>query len=220
MTRFFGWLAADNIAVHETGLAAPLPELFPEERIGLERAVRKRVREFTGGRYCARRCLEALGFDPVAILAGDNRMPVWPNGVVGSITHTDDHCAAVVARLSGGIASIGIDLEPYDDLPTDILDIVCRAEELAWLDDQPLDRRGLLAKAIFSAKECAYKAQYPHSRDMLEFHDFRVWLHADEQHFEAEFMRDCPPFSKTQRLQGQLRIAKGGIACAIVIAGG
>jgi 4'-phosphopantetheinyl transferase EntD len=143
---------------------------------------------------------------------------VWPEGVIGSITHTDDHCAAVIARRSRGIASIGIDLEPDNDLPADILDTVCRIEELTWLNDQPAEQRGLLAKAIFSAKECAYKAQYPLSRDVLEFHDLGVWLYTDEQRFEAEFMRDCAPFTKGQRLAGRSRISNGAIACAIVLA--
>jgi len=146
-----------------------------------------------------------------------DRMPVWPEGITGSITHTDDHCAAVLARHSGGIASLGIDLEPDEDLPADILEMVCRPEELVWLQEQRADRRGLLAKVIFSAKECAYKAQYPLSGTMLEFHDFRIQLHADEERFEAEFMRDCAPFMKMQRLLGRVRIGKGGIACAIII---
>jgi 4'-phosphopantetheinyl transferase EntD len=220
MTRYFDWLAADGVAVHEMSLDAAPSELFPEERIGLERAVPKRIREFTAGRHCARRCLEELGFAPVAIPSESDRLPLWPEGVTGSITHTDDHCAAVIARRSRGITSIGIDLEPDDDLPADILDTICRPEELAWLEEHQSGERGLLAKAIFSAKECAYKAQYPLSRELLEFHDFRVRLRADEQRFDAEFMRDCAPFARGQQLSGQLRIGNGGIACALIIRGG
>jgi 4'-phosphopantetheinyl transferase EntD len=218
MTRYFDWLAADGIAVHEMSLDAAPSELFPEEREGLERTVPKRIREFAAGRYCVRRCLEELGLAPVAIPSGSDRLPVWPEGVIGSITHTDDHCAAVIARRSQGIVSIGIDLEPDDDLPADILDTICRPEELAWLEERQSSERGVLAKAIFSAKECAYKAQYPLSRDVLEFHDLGVWLYTDEQRFEAEFMRDCAPFTKGQRLAGRLRISNGAIACAIVLA--
>ena len=159
-----------------------------------------------------------LGFNPVAMPPGQDRQPVWPKGIVGSITHTDNHCAAAVGRLSSGIGSVGIDLEPDNSLPTDILGLVCRPEERLWLQEQPIGRRGLLAKVIFSAKECAYKAQYPLSRDMLEFHDFRIRLDCDADRFEAEFMRECTPFIAGQRLQGQLRIANGGIACAVIIA--
>lgn len=218
MIRYFDWLADKELAVHETALSEPVPELFPVERISLERAVPKRLKEFAAGRHCARRCVEKLGLDPAPIPSGDDRLPLWPEGVMGSITHTDDHCAAVVARLSRKIVSIGIDLEPSVDLPADILEIVCRPEESAWLQKQSENRRGLLAKVIFSAKECAYKAQYPLSRDMLEFHDFRIRLQSDEERFEVEFMRDAVPFRMTQRLQGRLRIANGCIACALIIA--
>lgn len=217
MIRYFDWLAADGIAVHEIWLDMTPSALLPEERQGLERAAPKRFREFAAGRHCARRCLQELGFAPVAIPSGSDRLPIWPEGVTGSITHTDDHCAAAVARCSQDVTSIGIDLEPDDDLPEDILDTVCLSEEQMWLRDQPVGRRGLLAKAIFSAKECAYKTQYPLSRTMLEFHDFRIRLRTDDQCFEAEFMRDAGLFIKGERLAGQIRIGNGAIATAIVL---
>lgn len=219
MPRYFDWLDAEGLALYETELTDPLSDLFPDERIGLERAVPKRVREFTAGRHCARLCLRELGFAPGAILSGPDRLPVWPEGVTGSITHTDDHCAVVVGRISSRVGAIGIDLEPEGDLPADILEMVARPEECIWLQEQPAGRRGLLAKVIFSAKECAYKAQYPLSHTMLEFHDFRLRLNSNEDGFEAEFMCDCAPFTEGQRLSGQLRIANGGIACAIIIPG-
>jgi 4'-phosphopantetheinyl transferase EntD len=56
-------------------------------------------------------------------MAGD-RTPVWPDGVVGSITHTGDFAAAAVA-WAADIAGLGIDSEQVIDpaAARDIADI-------------------------------------------------------------------------------------------------
>jgi 4'-phosphopantetheinyl transferase EntD len=63
-------------------------ELFAEEASLLgPGSVEKRWREFAAGRSCARKALAASGHAPVAVLQGAGREPVWPQGIVGSITH-------------------------------------------------------------------------------------------------------------------------------------
>src|SRR5262245_29080334 len=81
--------------------------LAAEEEAALGPACEVRVREFTLGRLCARRALEALGHAPVPILRGPGREPLWPDGLVGSITHTRRYCAAVVAPRTR-LVSVGI----------------------------------------------------------------------------------------------------------------
>src|SRR5437867_13394741 len=70
----------------------------------------KRLREYCAGRLCARRALAELGISGHSLRHGQDRRPVWPQGVVGSITHTDSFCAAVVAR-KGPLRAIGLDAE-------------------------------------------------------------------------------------------------------------
>ena len=221
MADCFSWFADAEIAVHEMAVGdASEAELLPEELAHVRRAVPKRVQEFAAGRICARRAMAKLGLPPAAIPAGADRAPVWPDGVLGSITHADGHCAAAVARSGHGIAAIGLDLEEAALLPEGVLEIVCSAEEHAWLDAHSSAEREILARAIFSAKECAYKAQYVLSRRMLEFHDLHLDLDLPQGRFAAIFLRDVPPFARGQTMTGRLRIATGRIACALALRAG
>ena len=96
------------------------------------RAVDRRRAEFTTVRTCARIALGRLGLPPAPLLTGSKREPLWPAGVVGSITHCDGYRAAAVARASE-VAAIGIDAEPHDPLPDGILDRVTLPAERAHL---------------------------------------------------------------------------------------
>ena len=120
----------------------------------------RRLRTFAFGRACAR---AALGED-IAIPVGQGGQPTWPAGVIGSITHTDDHAAAVV--MTAG-RSIGIDLESraHAARTPDLLEMVALPSE-----------RGLDAALVFSAKEAVYKCLYPITGTFLEFHDVELAL--------------------------------------------
>jgi 4'-phosphopantetheinyl transferase EntD len=163
--------------------------------------------------------MEKLGHAPAPVPAAPDRAPVWPAGLVGSITHAAGRCAAAVARAADGFQAIGLDLEPASALPPDILETVCLPGEQAWLQSQPAADRDVLARAIFSAKECAYKAQYPLSGVLLEFHELGLALDLRSGRFTATFLRDCPPFSRHAELSGHIRIAGGFIACAAALCG-
>jgi 4'-phosphopantetheinyl transferase EntD len=219
MADIFSWFASAEIAVHETAIADALADLFPEEAAQVSRAVPARVQEFAAGRFCARQAMTQLGYAPAPIPAAPDRSPIWPAGLVGSVTHSVGHCAAAVARAADGFQAIGLDLEPASALPPDILDMVCLPEEQAWLQSQPSADRDVLARAIFSAKECAYKAQYPLSGVMLEFHELRLALDLGSGHFNASFLRACPPFALDAEISGEIRIAEGFIACAATLRG-
>ncbi|MBL3669887.1 hypothetical protein JL475_28675 [Streptomyces sp. M2CJ-2] len=75
--------------------------LLPEEEPLVTAAVEKRGREFTAVRHCARQALRELGVAPGPILTDRAGAPVRPAGVVGSMTHGEGYCAAVLARLQG-----------------------------------------------------------------------------------------------------------------------
>jgi 4'-phosphopantetheinyl transferase EntD len=135
--------------------------------------VDKRHREFAAGRRAARAAMVELGQRGVAIPMGPDRAPVWPEGLVGSISHTDTHCLAAVAR-SGNVRSLGLDLETDLPLQQDLWPEICTSDEMAWLATQPTPTRGHLARLIFSAKEAVYKAQYPLTGQLLEFDAFEI----------------------------------------------
>src|SRR5690242_4153856 len=71
--------------------------LFPAEAAQIQGAVEARRREFATGRHCARQALAALGVPATPLLSGGHREPLWPAGVVGSITHCTGYRAAAVA---------------------------------------------------------------------------------------------------------------------------
>src|SRR5260370_17424999 len=91
--------------------------LLPAEAVALGRdTVAKRRREFAAGRTCARPALAALDVYDIAILRGTKAQPLWPPGIVGSITHSADHSGPAVARPQD-VVSIAIAVQSTHDLP-------------------------------------------------------------------------------------------------------
>jgi 4'-phosphopantetheinyl transferase EntD len=73
--------------------------------------------------------------------------------------------------MSRDVAALGIDVEPAEVLPPDLLEIVATRSELRRIDDDPY--RGRL---LFVAKEAVYKAVHPLDQTFLEHHDVEVDL--------------------------------------------
>jgi 4'-phosphopantetheinyl transferase EntD len=166
--------------------------LFPEEQLVVGMAVEKRRREFTTARACARAALEKLGVPAVPIPTGERGEPLWPAGVVGSITHCDGYRACAVAR-SSQIVTLGIDAEPNAPLPEGLLGDIARSEELPAL--------GLLAREqprvhwdrlLFSAKESIYKAWFPLAKRWLGFDDAVVRIDRAAGTFSARLLVPGP----------------------------
>src|SRR5213592_4895962 len=110
----------------------PSAYLYPDEAAQLGLAVERRVQEFATGRACARRALSKLGAPAISILSGANREPLWPHGVVGSITHCLGYRAAAVAWQLD-VLTVGIDAEFHEPLPTGVLEHIAVDSEWAWL---------------------------------------------------------------------------------------
>src|SRR5258707_403796 len=103
-------IVPDGIGVAEALIGDHEAALFPVETAQIAAAVPSRRREFATGRMLARRALRAIGGPEIALISGTDRAPRWPDGFVGSITHTASRAAAAVARLED-FAGIGIDIE-------------------------------------------------------------------------------------------------------------
>jgi 4'-phosphopantetheinyl transferase EntD len=158
----------------------PDATLLPPEEAIVARAVDKRRRDFTTGRHCARRALARLGIAPAPLLAGPAGEPLWPAGVVGSITHCAGYRAAAVARTAD-LATLGIDAEPHEPLPGGVLEVVALPVERAQLRHlaTAADPAVRWDRVLFCAKEAVYKAWYPHGRRMLDFDEAQVALDPD-----------------------------------------
>ena len=149
--------------------------LLPDEWADVATSVDRRRREFAGGRCCARAALDTMGYVPAPLLKRADRMPDWPAGVVGSITHTDGFCGAAVAKAESYVG-IGIDAEKRGRVAPRLERRVLTDTELGWLLDQPLRSRETLATLFFSAKEAFYKCQFCVTAGWLGFHDIEVAL--------------------------------------------
>lgn len=133
-----------------------------------------RGRASGAARIVARRLLEDLGFDGAAALArSPTGAPQWPTGFVGSLAHDETFAVAAVAAAAphGTIAGIGVDVEPAEPLPEDVVDLVLTREEARETAGDGLARR-----LIFCAKEAVYKAVHPLDGTALDYHDIRVSL--------------------------------------------
>ena len=147
--------------------------LLPEEAAHLGRAVPKRRQEFAAGRLCARRALAEFGMPDFPIRAAQDRQPIWPDSMAGSITHTAGFCAAAVAERRR-IQALGLDSEVIGDVKAELWPHICLPGEIAWIQSLPAAAQVLAATLIFSAKEAFYKCQFPLVRDPLGFHDVRI----------------------------------------------
>ena len=128
-----------------------------------DRAVPARVRDFTRGRLVAHEVLQRLGESAAeGIGTSVGGAPLWPRGVVGSISHCDAAVAAVAAR-DNQLQGIGIDVEVEQSLEPGIARTVLRADEV-HLD--PLVQ--------FSAKESTYKLWEPMVGQWLDFDEVSV----------------------------------------------
>ncbi len=130
----------------------------------------KRRTEFAAGRVCASEALRGMGLIAEFPLPVRNRLPVWPLGVVGSISHCNTIAVAMTAPKSRYCA-LGIDVESLLDPDTaqGIQQYVCRDEELDRLERYiPCRSRSLTI--LFSAKEALYKALFPLVGRFKDFH--------------------------------------------------
>jgi len=187
--------------------------LYPEEEAVVADAAPRRREEFAAVRRCARRALEQLGRPPAPVLPGPGGAPVWPGDVVGSMTHCAGYRAAVVADRST-LATIGIDAEPDEPLPVDVVRVIARPEEIALFHAagsvQPFNGDRLL----FSAKEAVYKAWYPLTGRWLDFDDVSVLPDPHARRFTARVLAPAP--DDMQHFSGTWTVASGLILTVCV----
>lgn len=162
-----------SVAVVATGGDRSV-ELFPEEEAALGNAVEKRRREFITARACAREALAGLGLAAQPIPAGPRGEPIWPAGIVGSITHCAGYRACAVARASE-LLTVGVDAEPDAALPTGVLADIALPEERRWVEEAMGAYPGTSwDRLLFSIKESIYKAWFPLTGSWLGFEDAAV----------------------------------------------
>jgi enterobactin synthetase component D len=107
---------------------------------------------------------------------GASREPVWPSGIIGSISHTHALAAAAVMPASE-CSGVGIDIEHVagEDTSAALKATVVNLEELAYLETLV----GLLPLSaslttVFSAKESLFKSAFSAVGRYFDFSATRV----------------------------------------------
>lgn len=185
-------------------LGVPVPDT-------MHKAVAKRKAEYVAGRLCAMRAMEAqTGQAGMIIATGTKGEPIWPQGWVGSITHTHGFAAAAVAdaRLVRGL---GMDTEQImtTKVMENVASRVCRADE-AYCEDWPLSPE-IYTTLVFSAKESLFKCLHPLVGKMFWFEDAKIDI-TDYQAglFTATLMTDLTEeFCAAVVLRGRFCLTSG-----------
>ena len=208
--QYVGTVASmERVADHWSSLQAG-------EGASLSGAVEQRRHEFSTGRYLCRRLMSSMGLgNDQRIPVGANRAPVWPPGVVGSISHTRDLCIAMLAP-SDRYDGVGVDLEEMSRVSDEVWTYVATEPERDLLGAAALGRRELTT-ALFSTKEAVFKAVHPLSDEFLEFGHVTIAFDWSAGTFTA----CCGAHPKSERYarhgRGLFKVASDHVFAAFVI---
>ena len=177
----------------------------------LTNSVDVRKAEFGDARWCAHRAIEELTGKPSAkpILRGERGMPIWPNQITGSMTHTNGFRAAVVApRLL--VRSIGVDAEIAQPLPEGVLASIASERELSRMGETGL---ACADRLLFCAKEATYKAWFPLTGRWLGFEDADIDLRADGTFISYILVRPTP----VHFIEGHWTVENGYVIATAIV---
>ncbi|MEU5370383.1 4'-phosphopantetheinyl transferase superfamily protein [Streptomyces sp. NPDC005951] len=223
-------LPADVSSASTRAETVPDGALFPEEEALIARSVAKRRNDFATARACARRAMAGLGLPPVAVLHGHRGRPLWPAGIVGTLTHCVGYRAAALARATD-VLSLGIDAEPHAPLPTGVRELVTLPAERERIGPPAPEGTGETHwdRILFSAKESVFKTWYPVTGVELDFAQADLTFHrtgspgsgdgtqgpAAEGTFAARLLLTDPALPTT--LHGRWRVEDDIVATAVLV---
>lgn len=128
-----------------------------------------RLKTFVLGRYAAHCALKALKREVVPVLRGKKGEPIWPAGIVGSISHKDRIAVAAVGRK-----------EKYKGMGVDIEDLMIALSEKEYslfctpTEIQSIRKRQKTPIELFSRKEAVLKAYYESFNKLYNWEDIDV----------------------------------------------
>lgn len=138
------------------------PTVFDRCGIAPVRGVAKRQTEYLAGRLCAREALYQVTGVASVPEVGEDRAPVWPTGISGSISHGRGLAAAIVADVSHW-RGVGLDIEcPLStERATRLAKEILTPAELQRIADESAQQQAWRISLTFSLKESLFKALYP-----------------------------------------------------------
>ena len=167
-------------------------------------AVNKRKAEYLAGRYAAAQALKSFGVTRPTIPTGSDRSPIFPEGIVASISHTNT-TALCAAGLSKNIKHLGIDLETILNKTTinEVEHSIINGIEKEILVGLSMPYENAFS-IVFSAKESLFKALYSNVKSYFDFSAAQL-VHINENENLIEFKLSqelSPTLSKGTRING------------------
>ncbi|MFK3799620.1 4'-phosphopantetheinyl transferase [Pseudomonas sp. NPDC088444] len=151
-----------------------------EPPASIQRSVAKRQTEFLAGRLCAREAMRLLDGRQHVPPIGEDRAPVWPGDLCGSITHSTGWAAAIVASKQHW-RGLGMDVEQLmsSERASRLAGEILTADELQRMAAGPEHQIALHVTLTFSLKEALFKALYPLVLKRFYFEDAELldWSH-------------------------------------------
>ncbi len=172
----------------------------------------QRMLDFSTGRYCARNAMEALGISPQAVLM-DGRLPIWPEGIVGSISHSRKLCGAVAARLDC-YYSVGLDIEEVSRFSPSLWNSICTDAELAELQQMQPEFRQNRVALLFAMKEAFYKFQFPITTQYLGFKDVTIQVESERCILSVSHEKHLPGLPLIE-VETNHKLVDGSIICLV-----
>ena len=200
-----------------------VPDDFRRSQIepppSVQRSVAKRQAEFLAGRLCARAALLQLQGLDCSPAIGEDRAPVWPSGICGSITHSTGHAAAIVAQKADW-RGLGMDLENLlnaeraERLAGEIL----TPAELKRMAAGRREQRALTVTLTFSVKESLFKALYPIVQQRFYFEHAEVLEWTDRGQVRLRLLTDLSSEWRTgSELDAQFAVKEGQLLSLVSI---
>lgn len=162
----------DNVTYHFSSQQMG-PEALSENELAVaQKYGAKRFADFCTGRYCLRKSIAPYNFTG-DILIGDRGMPLLPDHITASLSHSKKLCGAVASLKQNNI-SLGIDIETNGRVHEEMWRLLFTPKETTYLSAQNKVNSDLLSTVFFSMKEAYYKMQFPLTGVYLDFPEVEI----------------------------------------------
>ncbi|QXH36975.1 4'-phosphopantetheinyl transferase family protein [Pseudomonas muyukensis] len=180
----------------------------------LQRSVAKRQAEYLAGRVCAREALLRLDGRDYVPATHEDRSPIWPTGIHGSITHGQGWAAAVVTAQGTGL---GLDQETLlsEERAARLAGEILTPAELERLDRS---QQALTVTLTFSLKESLFKALYPLTKKRFYFEHAELLEWSADGHARLRLLTDLSAeWHHGVELDGQFGLQDGHLLSLVSV---
>lgn len=136
----------------------------------------RRRRESEAARQLAQALLARRGVPGAEIGRHAEGFPVWPDGWVGSLSHSSGWCAAAQARTPT-VRGVGVDIENPARMKPAMWAHIATERERRGVEKMSPEEAACQVTAVFSAKEVVFKALFPLGGGVPGFLEVEIeWL--------------------------------------------